>query len=103
MIVATRKAVPRTFALMRDSRVPGWLKAATIGAAILIVSPLDLLGDIPFIGIFDDIALLALLANVFVGVADQTVLKHARPAGTGMMKQARPADPRAARPAALKS
>jgi uncharacterized membrane protein YkvA (DUF1232 family) len=103
MLNATRKAVPRTFALMRDSRVPSWLKIATVGAAVLIVSPFDLLGDIPIVGIFDDVALLALLANLFVGVADHTVMKTARPAGTNVMKTARPADPRTARPTAIKS
>jgi uncharacterized membrane protein YkvA (DUF1232 family) len=103
LIGATIKAVPRAFALMRDSRVPAWLKIATVGAAVFVVSPFDLLGDIPVVGLFDDVALLALLANLFVGFADHSVMKQARPADATVMKQARPADPRAARTTALKS
>jgi uncharacterized membrane protein YkvA (DUF1232 family) len=104
MLNATRKAVPRIIPLMRHPHVPGWLKWLTVGAAVFIISPLDLLGDIPVIGVFDDVALLALLANLFVGFADHSVTKKERAAGkTTVMKTARPADPRAVRPTAIKS
>jgi uncharacterized membrane protein YkvA (DUF1232 family) len=66
---ATRRALPRVLPLLRDVRVPFWLKAAAVGAALLVISPLDLFGDIPVIGLLDDALLLALLANFFVGAA----------------------------------
>jgi uncharacterized membrane protein YkvA (DUF1232 family) len=104
MLNATRKAVPRIIPLMRHPHVPGWLKWLTIGGAVFIISPLDLLGDIPVIGVFDDVALLALLANLFVGFADHSVAKKESVGGNAaVMKTARPADPRAARPTAIKS
>ncbi len=55
--------------LFRDPAVPVWLKAATALLAALIISPLDLFGDIPLVGFADDAALLALLATAFVQIA----------------------------------
>jgi uncharacterized membrane protein YkvA (DUF1232 family) len=52
-------------------------------AAVLIVSPLDILGDIPVIGLFDDVTLLALLVNLFVLVSERWTLRevaYVRPA-----------------------
>ena len=37
--------------------------------ALAIVSPLNILGDIPLLGLFDDLALLSMLAGWFVGAA----------------------------------
>jgi uncharacterized membrane protein YkvA (DUF1232 family) len=68
-VSAVRSALPRLLPLMRDQRVPQWLKTGTVIGAILIVSPLDLFGDIPILGILDDAALLAVLATIFVNVA----------------------------------
>jgi uncharacterized membrane protein YkvA (DUF1232 family) len=68
-ISAVRSALPRLLPLMRDARVPQWLKAGTVIAALLIVSPLDLFGDIPILGILDDVTLLAILSTIFVNVA----------------------------------
>ncbi len=59
------KAV-RAFELVRDARVPLRLKVLALLAAVFILSPLNILGDIPLIGIVDDAALLALLLNWFV-------------------------------------
>jgi uncharacterized membrane protein YkvA (DUF1232 family) len=55
--------------LMRHPQVPLHLKLFAVAGALLIISPLNILGDIPFLGLFDDVALLALLAGWFVGVA----------------------------------
>ncbi|HEY5341710.1 MAG TPA: hypothetical protein VIK27_11845 [Candidatus Aquilonibacter sp.] len=54
---------------MRDPRVPLHLKLIAAALALLIVSPLNLLGDIPFLGLFDDVALLSLLAGWFAVAA----------------------------------
>ncbi len=54
--------------LYRDGRVPGWMKLAGVAGAILIISPLDLFSDIPLLGPIDDIALLYMLAQMFIGM-----------------------------------
>ena len=54
--------------LYRDGRVPGWLKLAGVAGAVLIISPLDLFSDIPLLGPIDDIALLYMLAQMFIGM-----------------------------------
>jgi uncharacterized membrane protein YkvA (DUF1232 family) len=59
----------RAFRLMRHPGVPMHLKVMAAGAALVILSPLNILGDIPFLGIFDDVALLGLLAGWFVTAA----------------------------------
>lgn len=70
LLGAARLSLPRVFPLLRDRSVPLWLKAAGVVLALLIVSPLDLFGDIPVLGVFDDAALLALLASAFVLLAE---------------------------------
>jgi uncharacterized membrane protein YkvA (DUF1232 family) len=57
--------------LMRHPVVPLHLKLVAAAAALVIISPLNVLGDIPFLGLFDDIALLALLAGWFTGAASR--------------------------------
>ena len=69
LLMATRSSLPRVLELMRDVRVPLWLKVAAVGAAVFVISPLNVLGDIPFLGFFDDAALLLLIANQFVKFA----------------------------------
>jgi uncharacterized membrane protein YkvA (DUF1232 family) len=64
-----RSALPRLMPLMRDERIPQWLKTGTVVGALVIISPLDLFGDIPILGILDDVTLLAILATFFVNVA----------------------------------
>jgi uncharacterized membrane protein YkvA (DUF1232 family) len=61
-----RTALPAILPLMRDPRVPGWLKLGAVAAALTIVSPLDPFGDIPVLGFLDDAVLLALVVNAFV-------------------------------------
>lgn len=64
---------------MRDARVPFALKGLTFGLAILIVSPIDLFGDIPVLGLLDDAALLSLLCYLFVRFAS----RHVEPVRVG--------------------
>ncbi|MGA2392945.1 MAG: hypothetical protein ABSH03_06335 [Candidatus Lustribacter sp.] len=55
--------------LVRHPAVPLHLKLIALAGALLILSPINLLGDIPFLGLFDDVALLALLAGWFATAA----------------------------------
>lgn len=64
---------------MRDQRVPTGLKAVTGILALLIISPLDVFGDIPVLGLFDDAVLLTLLCMLFVWLATQTLEKNVTP------------------------
>jgi len=75
LLVAARSALSSTISLMRDERVPLFLKAASVGIALVIISPVDIFGDIPVLGALDDAALLALLCMWFVRQA----AKHVEP------------------------
>ena len=72
-----RTTAVRAFELIRDVRVPLRLKVLALLAAVFVLSPLNILGDIPLIGIVDDAALLALLLNWFVR-AGEPYVKNAR-------------------------
>lgn len=69
----------RAWPLLRDERVPTGLKAVTGILALLIISPLDVFGDIPVLGLFDDAVLLSLLCVLFVFLATQTIEKNVTP------------------------
>ncbi len=66
--------------LFRDARVPVWAKIAALAAAIFIVSPLNILGDIPLLGFFDDAALLAFVMHYFVRFAEGRIANEIVPA-----------------------
>jgi uncharacterized membrane protein YkvA (DUF1232 family) len=57
------------FKLMRSPRVPLYLKLIAAVLALLIISPVNILGDIPLVGLFDDVTLLSVLAAWFVSAA----------------------------------
>jgi uncharacterized membrane protein YkvA (DUF1232 family) len=67
----TWRSFRSAFRLMWDPAVPLHLKLIAGGLALLIISPLNILGDIPLLGLFDDVALLALLAGWFTGAASR--------------------------------
>jgi len=69
-----RSDLPRIVPLMRHPNVPLWAKGAAIAVAVLIISPLNVLGDIPFLGFLDDAALLGLLVHFFVSFAQQRIV-----------------------------
>jgi hypothetical protein len=69
----------RAWPLLRDQRVPTGLKAITGILALLIISPLNVFGDIPVLGLFDDAVLLSLLCMLFVWLATQAVEKNVTP------------------------
>lgn len=46
---------------LRHPQSPGWLKLGTVGIALYLLSPIDLIPDvIPVIGVLDDIVLVPL-------------------------------------------
>ena len=68
LLLTSRRTAVRAYALVRDGRVPLRLKLTAIAALLFIVSPLNILGDIPLLGIADDAVLIALLLSWFVRV-----------------------------------
>jgi uncharacterized membrane protein YkvA (DUF1232 family) len=67
---AIKRELPRVVPLFRDPAVPLWAKLLTVAAALFIVSPLNILGDLPLLGFFDEAALLALVIHRFVSFAE---------------------------------
>ena len=75
LLWAAKTAVFQTVPLMRDVRVPLSLKLVAAAIGLLVISPVDLFGDIPVLGALDDVGLLTLLCMWFVSQAS----KHVRP------------------------
>lgn len=71
---------------MRDERVPLIIKAATAVLALLIISPLDILSDIPVLGMLDDAVLLTMLCSAFVWLATRVIEKNVTPVTTALRK-----------------
>lgn len=71
LLLTSRKSLGRIPALIQSARVPMRLKLTALALALFILSPLNILGDIPLLGIVDDVALLALLINWFVRTAER--------------------------------
>ncbi|GAC1537478.1 MAG: hypothetical protein NVS2B17_10200 [Candidatus Velthaea sp.] len=67
----------QTAAHITDPRVPLRLKLIAAAGALFILSPLNILGDIPLLGMFDDVALLGFLADWFVRASTGYVTPHA--------------------------
>lgn len=58
-----------------DPRIPERDKKVLLGMLALIISPIDLIPDwIPFIGLMDDLVLLALVLDYFFEVLDQEII-----------------------------
>jgi uncharacterized membrane protein YkvA (DUF1232 family) len=79
LLFSAARNFKRALPLMRDERVPSGLKIVTGVFALLIISPLDIFGDIPVLGLLDDAVLLTLLCMLFVWLATQAVEKNVTP------------------------
>jgi uncharacterized membrane protein YkvA (DUF1232 family) len=79
LLLAAGRNYKRMLPLMRDARVPTALKAGTAALGLLILSPLDVFGDIPVLGVLDDAVLLTLLCTLFVWLGTQIVEKNVTP------------------------
>lgn len=69
LLLTSRRTVVRAWALASDGRVPKRLKVMGALGLLLILSPINFLGDIPLLGLVDDAALIGLLLSWFVRVA----------------------------------
>jgi uncharacterized membrane protein YkvA (DUF1232 family) len=73
LLFAAKTAIFRTVPLIRDPRVPLTLKLVAAAIGLLVISPVDLFGDVPVLGALDDAALLTLLCMWFVSQAARHV------------------------------
>jgi uncharacterized membrane protein YkvA (DUF1232 family) len=65
LFLVLRKTALRSLGALVDTRVPGRLKFLAVVATLFVLSPLNLLGDIPVLGAIDDTALLMLVLTWF--------------------------------------
>lgn len=64
------------YALIRDARVPMWMRAGVLGLLALIFSPLDIVGDIPIVGQFWDFTLAVVVLDAFIAMAPAHVVNE---------------------------
>jgi uncharacterized membrane protein YkvA (DUF1232 family) len=64
--------------LLRDSRVPGWVKIIPIGGLLYLISPIDLVPGfmLPGIGQVDDLVLLLLALKAFVDLSPPGIVRE---------------------------
>lgn len=63
--------------LMRDTRVPLWMRAIPILGLVYLISPIELLPDVtllPF-GFLDDLVVIVLCLTVFMALAPREIVK----------------------------
>jgi uncharacterized membrane protein YkvA (DUF1232 family) len=88
MLWAARRYLANLGRLFLDPRVSPGLKILTTLGALLIVSPVDVFGDIPVVGVLDDAALLGLLALLFVRFCPRDVVaQYFSPGPGGQLKK----------------
>lgn len=64
--------------LLRDGRVPGWVKMIPFAALIYFLSPIDLIPDwlLPGLGEVDDVVVILLALKVFVDLSPPGVVRE---------------------------
>jgi uncharacterized membrane protein YkvA (DUF1232 family) len=78
--------------LLRDSRVPDWVKMIPFAGLIYLLSPIDLLPDfaLPGLGEIDDVVILMLALKMFVDLSPASIVAEHLEDLFGMPKRARP-------------
>ena len=82
--------------LLRDGRVPGWVKMVPFAALLYFLSPIDLIPDmaLPGIGEIDDLVILLLALKMFVDLSPGSIVREHLDDLFGMQTNARqPAEP----------
>ena len=64
--------------LLRDSRVPGWVKMIPFAGLLYFLSPIDLIPDmaIPGLGEIDDLVVLLLALKMFVDLSPTSIVRE---------------------------
>lgn len=63
---------------LKSRETPVWLKLATLGTVIYILSPLDLIPDVPFLGYLDDVTLLSILIYLLKNGIPKDIMRRSR-------------------------
>jgi uncharacterized membrane protein YkvA (DUF1232 family) len=86
--------------LIRDSRVPGWVKLVPFVALVYLLSPIDLIPDwaLPGLGEVDDLVVLVLALKMFVDLSPPGIVREHLEDLLGARKGARSTDDPAAGP-----
>ena len=82
--------------LLRDGRVPDWVKMVPFAALLYFLSPIDLIPDmaLPGIGEIDDLVILLLALKMFVDLSPGSIVREHLDDLFGMQTNARqPAEP----------
>ncbi len=70
--------------LMRDPRVPLWLKALPLGSVAYLLMPFDLVTDVvPILGQLDDLAVIFIGLSTFISLCPQNAVEEHRRALRG--------------------
>ena len=64
--------------LLRDGRVPGWVKMVPFAALLYFLSPIDLIPDmaLPGLGEIDDLVILLLALKMFVDLSPASIVRE---------------------------
>ena len=74
--VTIKRQVRLVYELMRDRRVPIWLKLIPLVGILYLISPIELLPDValfPF-GILDDVVVIVLCLIIFVAMVPRAII-----------------------------
>ncbi len=77
--------------LLRDGRVPGWVKMVPFAALLYFLSPIDLIPDmaLPGLGEIDDLVILLLALKIFVDLSPASIVREHLDDLFGMQTNAR--------------
>jgi uncharacterized membrane protein YkvA (DUF1232 family) len=73
LLATSRRSLVRLPRLLLSEAVPLRYKLLVVGLTLLIISPLNIFGDVPFLGILDDVVLFGLLVDWFVRTAERAI------------------------------
>ncbi len=78
VLYALKEDLRLAWALLKDPRVPTWVKVLVPGLALgYILSPVDFLPDIvPFLGEIDDVMVFLLLLRLFISLSPEYVVQE---------------------------
>lgn len=78
LISSLLKQARLVWCLLKDNRVPGWVKLIPVAALVYLLSPIDLLPDLvlPGLGEVDDVVLLLLALKGFVDLSPPGVVRE---------------------------
>lgn len=76
-----------TWRLLQDNRIPLWTRSIPVLVAIYVISPVDLIPDVPIIGWIDDVAVLMGGLRLFESlVPDYIIYEHRAALGMEMLE-----------------